>query len=446
MGTYIGLALAITMIQLLGAWLRYLPFKAELSAATEKRLWNCFAGVAVLQTLAFIALFTVKGLNVITYKLVMYTGFPLYIAVSIYVIRQRWLQHLFVISMQLMWALFIHAASNTLTSELPLPITGVEQRLELHTVLYLLFFALTLPLARQFFSNLLPPPYLFAEKRTGYYMALLPLGLGLSHMMLLADDRIVYNWNDHLSRLMLFFWVFLFYRFMMILVRRTEEQERKENNYLLMNQRINALEDYTRLTWERQEETMRIRHDLRHYNRLLLSLIESGETKKAADLIVAQEGEILAASAPTYCQNPIINAALGVYFQRAEEQGIPVTQSVKLPPQLTMEEKDLAILLSNLLENAIIASMRQPADRRELNLSLQYHGPQYILSVENRCDTPVIFGPDGLPVTAEKGHGLGMASLKDFCRKYKAETDIRQQDGWMRVLLYWVEKEKLRKH
>ena len=442
METYIGLALAITMIQLLGAWLRYLPFKTELSAITEKRLWRCFAVVAVLQTAAYLVLFTARGLNIITYKLVMYTGFLLYVIFSIYLIRQRWLQHLFVISMQLMWALFIHAASNTLTSELPLPISSVQQRLELHTVFYLMVFALTLPLARQFFRNLLPPPYLFAEKRTGYYMALLPLGLGLSHMLLLADDRIVYNWNDHLSRLMLFFWVFLFYRFMAILVKRTEEQDRKENTYLLMNQRINALEDYTRLTWERQEEIMRIRHDLRHYNRLLLSLIESGETEKAAELIVAQEGEILAASVPTYCQNPIINAALGVYIQRAQEQGIPVTHTIKLPPQLTMEEKDLAILLSNVLENAVIANMRQPTDRRGLNVSLQYHEPQYILSVENRCDTPIIFGPDGLPVTVKKGHGLGMASLKDFCRKYKAETDIRQREGWMRVLMYWVEKEK----
>ena len=341
--------------------------------------------------------------------------------------------------MQLMWALFIHAASNTLTSELPLPITGVQQYLALHTVFYLMVFALTLPLARHFFRNLLPPAYLFAEKRTGYYMALLPLGLGLSHMMLLADDRIVYNWNDHLSRLMLSLWVFLFYRFMVILVRRTEEQDRKENSYLMMNQRINALEDYTRLTWERQEEIMRIRHDLRHYNRLLLSLIESGETKKAADLIIAQEGEILAASLPTYCQNPIINAALGVYVQRAQEQGIPVTHTVKLPPQLSMEEKDLAILLSNVLENAIIANMRQSADRRGLNVSLQYHQPQYILSVENRCDTPLVFGEDGLPITEEKGHGLGMASLRDFCRKYGAETDFRQQDGWVRVLMYWAD-------
>ena len=155
---------------------------------------------------------------------------------------------------------------------------------------------------------------------------------------------------------------------------------------------------------------MRIRHDLRHYNRLLLSLIESGETKKAADLIIAQEGEILAASLPTYCQNPIINAALGVYVQRAQEQGIPVTHTVKLPPQLSMEEKDLAILLSNVLENAIIANMRQSADRRGLNVSLQYHQPQYILSVENRCDTPLVFGEDGLPIYGRKrtraGHGF----------------------------------------
>ena len=43
MEIYIGLALAVTMIQLLGAWLRYLPFKGELSVLTEKFIWRCFA-------------------------------------------------------------------------------------------------------------------------------------------------------------------------------------------------------------------------------------------------------------------------------------------------------------------------------------------------------------------------------------------------------------------
>ena len=89
MEIYIGLALAVTMIQLLGAWLRYLPFKGELSVLTEKFIWRCFAVVAVLQTAAYIVLFTAKGLNVFTYKLVMYTGFLLYVIVSVYLIRQR---------------------------------------------------------------------------------------------------------------------------------------------------------------------------------------------------------------------------------------------------------------------------------------------------------------------------------------------------------------------
>ena len=119
-----------------------------------------------------------------------------------------------------------------------------------------------------------------------------------------------------------------------------------------------------------------------------------------------------------------------------------MTYSVKLPPQLTMEEKNLATLLSNVLENAIIANMRQPEGQRGLKLSLQYRAPQYILSVENRCDAPLAFGKDGLPVTEEKGHGLGMASLKEFCRKYRAESEFRQQDGWVHVRMYWLEEKK----
>uniref|UniRef100_UPI0026F0CEE0 hypothetical protein n=1 Tax=Selenomonas ruminantium TaxID=971 RepID=UPI0026F0CEE0 len=41
------------------------------------------------------------------------------------------------------------------------------------------------------------------------------------------------------------------------------------------------------------------------------------------------------------------------------------------------------------------------------------------------------------PYSDEPGHGTGMISLRAFVRKYNAQCDLRQQDGWVTVMLYW---------
>ena len=101
-------------------------------------------------------------------------------------------------------------------------------------------------------------------------------------------------------------------------------------------------------------------------------------------------------------------------------------------------DNDLAILLSNVIENAVIASCKQPEGEREIRLSLQYIAPQYVLSLENRYDAPVVFGADGLPTTSAEGHGIGMVSLDAFRKKYGADIVFEQEDGWVRLMIYWV--------
>lgn len=58
---------------------------------------------------------------------------------------------------------------------------------------------------------------------------------------------------------------------------------------------------------------------------------------------------------PQYCQNTLINAALTVYIAKARELEIPVTVSADLPQDIRCSG-DLSIVLSNLVENALIAS------------------------------------------------------------------------------------------
>ena len=57
------------------------------------------------------------------------------------------------------------------------------------------------------------------------------------------------------------------------------------------------------------------------------------------------------------------------------------------------------------------------------------------LLIENRFDGDVKFGTDGLPVTNQQGHGLGMQSLASFARTYCASVLCSYKDGWFRVYL-----------
>ena len=87
-------------------------------------------------------------------------------------------------------------------------------------------------------------------------------------------------------------------------------------------------------------------------------------------------------------------------------------------------------MLSNLVENALIASQKQPPSARHIVVMTMCQGNVVNVLVKNRFDAPVEFDEDGLPVTHVRGHGLGMKSLARFRDKYGATVFCQQKEGW----------------
>ncbi len=112
-----------------------------------------------------------------------------------------------------------------------------------------------------------------------------------------------------------------------------------------------------------------------------------------------------------------------------KELDIPVTVSADLPQDITCSG-DLSIVLSNLVENALIASEKQPEDKRNITVVALRQGDMLNILVKNLFDAPVQLGEDGLPVTHVKGHGIGMKSLDHFRQTYDASVLCTYEDGW----------------
>ena len=101
------------------------------------------------------------------------------------------------------------------------------------------------------------------------------------------------------------------------------------------------------------------------------------------------------------------------------------------------DENDLAILLSNLLENAIKAAKSQVSDENLLKVKIQHSGNQCVLEISNFCNESIQFDKDGLPLTSAEGHGIGMLSLRAFVKKYDAYVDFSQFDNRVNLMMYW---------
>ena len=157
-------------------------------------------------------------------------------------------------------------------------------------------------------------------------------------------------------------------------------------------------------------------------------------------MITESDDSLQQTAIKSYCLNPIINTALSIYIEKARQEQIPLEYKVELPTTMSLDENRLAILLCNLLENALQASYKQPQGARTLKVLARTDHRQMLLSVANRFDKPVLFGDDGLPVTNRNGHGLGMRSLALFRDMYQATVLCSHKDGWFKTMIYVTNK------
>ncbi len=191
-----------------------------------------------------------------------------------------------------------------------------------------------------------------------------------------------------------------------------------------MRDRLSATEEIIS-----QDRTMR--HDRRHFEALILSLLQDGkvdEARKYLEERLSQEPH----SGQRYCENPTVNAAIMHYVNVAEHNSIRVTVSANIPYDPGVDEMQLAIAISNLLENAIHACEKVPEADRYIEVTAKFKA-QLLLEIVNSCNAKAELDEEGYPVTAEVGHGIGTKSVLDFVQKTGSEIRYIAEDNKFKV-------------
>lgn len=181
---------------------------------------------------------------------------------------------------------------------------------------------------------------------------------------------------------------------------------------------------------ESQALTRQYRHDMRHHLQYLSACIENGQEEQAQVYISEICKEIEAQKMQNYCENEAVNLILSSFAGRAEKDGIHMNIQGALPAFIVVSERDLCVLLSNALENALHACQPLAAEGKHCTIDVQIYerNGKLFLQVINPCEKTVRF-EKGIPVSDREGHGIGVQSICAIVERYGGIYTFCVQNG-----------------
>lgn len=215
-----------------------------------------------------------------------------------------------------------------------------------------------------------------------------------------------------------------------------EENLNMQNNQELLHLSAHALETQIKLMDEIQQKSRIEIHDRRHLNNTLLELLEQQKTEEVIDFLKEQfVAEPVRVN--DYCENAIVNAAVCYYMGLAENHDISTEISLDIPDSLSVTSLELAMVVSNLMGNAIQAcEALEEGIERYIRLSCRHLG-NLVLEISNPCNGAVTLNEYGYPVTKEKEYGACTKGVLAFEQEHDAKVMYLIEDGifWVRLII-----------
>ena len=198
---------------------------------------------------------------------------------------------------------------------------------------------------------------------------------------------------------------------------------RRENQLLSMQQaRYASLHNAI-------EQTRQARHDMRHHFHILQSLAAQEKWESLTAYLDKAQGSIPDVDLGL-CRNTAVDSVAGYFTALYREHGIPLSFEIGLPRELPVPEIDLCSVLSNLLENAMEASLRTAPEKRKVRVSARLHsGNMLLLSVENNYDGEVREKNGVLLSSKRPGEGIGLQAVQHTAEKNSGYCRFHYEEG-----------------
>ena len=190
------------------------------------------------------------------------------------------------------------------------------------------------------------------------------------------------------------------------------------------------METHYRETETMYQEMRGWRHDFRNHLQLLKSYAQKGDLAAVQAYLAELEQDLSRVDPAVKTGNTMADAILNSKISLARSKGVPVRADARIPVKLSISDLDLCVILGNLFDNAIEASVKLPESQRLIRLYMDMKGSQLYISFTN-------FAPGGklkqsggrFSTTKGSGHGFGLLRIDSVVERLGGYLRRASEEG-----------------
>jgi signal transduction histidine kinase len=179
-----------------------------------------------------------------------------------------------------------------------------------------------------------------------------------------------------------------------------------------------------------QEDLYKLRHDLKHFINTFSN--EDSDDPEIRRIINDYKDRYEKTVIPYNSPSQAVNYVLTIKKQEAAERGIDFDSTLNIPCSIPMEDADLYLLLSNLLDNAI----QHIGIRRKISVEIISIEDRLSIRVINSADIKVLDNDNNIKYRPSEKHGYGIMTVRTLLSKYGGTLYLDQDDENFAALAY----------
>lgn len=215
-----------------------------------------------------------------------------------------------------------------------------------------------------------------------------------------------------------------------------------EKNYLLQEKRMLEMDARSQqILYRSLEEKIvlqrRLSHDYKNHLSYIRGLLELGKYDKISDYIDKINGKLDHDLDMIDTNNTTINTVINTKYYEAKKAGAAVVFKISDLSEISMDEVDIIVLLSNLFNNCIEA-VEKCQDRKVIKFKIEHERENLIIAFENTYDGRIIKEGEVYKTTKRDEnelHGIGIKNVIKIVEKYGGEYRIDADQNLFRTII-----------
>lgn len=172
------------------------------------------------------------------------------------------------------------------------------------------------------------------------------------------------------------------------------------------------------------------RHDYRNHIQVMKAYAAQGDMEAIKEYLDKLDTDLSTVDTVIKTGNSMADAILNSKISLARSKKIQVKADAHIPFKLTTSEIDLCVIIGNLFDNAIEASLSLPEEQRLIRVYMDMKNTQLYISFTNFTSGKKLKKRGGrFSTTKGEGHGFGLVRIDNIIERLDGYISRNSEDG-----------------